>query len=85
MGAQRPLHSGPLGGQDSGITDFGQLWIERREWCVARSNDLPLLPSGPDGIHRTSAAQFPAECLLALRQNRRSTAIFSVRTTVQEP
>src|SRR5947209_16619131 len=34
-----------------------------REGCVAQPIDLPLLPSGPGGIRRRSAAQFPADCL----------------------
>src|SRR2546423_9167554 len=34
-----------------------------REVCVAQPFDLPLLPSGPGGVSRRSAAQFPADCL----------------------
>ena len=35
-----------------------------RETCVAQIIDLPLLPSGPGGVRRDTAAQFPAGCLI---------------------
>jgi hypothetical protein len=31
-----------------------------REFRVTQSFDLPLLPSGPDGVHQIPAAQLPA-------------------------
>ncbi len=34
--------------------------IQCREGRVTQSFDLPLLPSGPGGVRRTAAAQFPA-------------------------